>query len=402
MLTASQLIFVSLLSADRAADMIRTGSVELGQPVMNRRGTWSARILLAGVAAGVLVCTDFGLAGSRKANAIDAQFDVKTQTEQSRETISFIGKFRDSGWLSIKADGKVLDLNPTRTDTLTSYGFTLSEPAQSEKTTVTDSRVTLGIWDDWVRWTSRQAISNYVKPGTDLGYRAGAGFDSGATSQRLETAIFKNDWMRLSLFGEYARVGAFFAAPDFLIKRQDAFFKPNSTTNRLGATVERGAIGVTFEQRAQQSLDQDNAPILVQNQLGLSFSFDEWLGRTGLMREGLSWVMPSSVWLNFGQGRVRASLSQGVAGDTTSDLSVGLAWNLGKIYANLGYWHSEYQSQLYPWTGSGINGSVGFHEARWGIDMYFDLGSSAQPLGLVGKPEATTQLTSGLAFRTRF
>jgi hypothetical protein len=369
---------------------------------MNRRGTWGGRILLAGLGAGLFVCTDLEYVGPRNANAFDAQFDVKTTLEQSRDTISFNGKFRDSGWFSIKADGRVLDLNPTRTDALTSYGFTLSEPVQVEKTTVTDSRVTLGIWDDWVRWTSRQAVSNYIKPGTESAYRAGAELDSGATSQRLETAIFKNDWMRLSLFGEYARVGALFAAPDFFIKRQDPFFKPNSTTNRLGATVERGAIAVTFEQRAQQSLAQDNAPTLVQNQLGLSLSVDELLGRTSGMREGLSWIVPSSVWLNIGQGKVRALMSQGVAGDTTSDVSLGLAWNLGKIYANVGYWHSEYQSQLYPWSGSGMNGSVGFHEGLWGIDMYFDVGSSVQPYGLVGNQQPTTQVTSGLAFRTRF
>jgi hypothetical protein len=383
--------------------LFRTGAVEkAGQPVMNRQRTWSRRILLAGGAASVFVCTDLEHAGSRNANAFDAQFDVKTTSEQSRDTISFKGNFRDSGWFSIKADGKVLDLNPTRTDALTSYGFTVSEPAQVEKTTVTDTRVTLGLWDDWVRLTSRQAVSNYIKPGTDLGYGAGVGFDSGATSQRLESAIFKTDWMRLSLFGEYARVGASFAAPDFFIKRQDLFFKPNTTTNRFGATVERGAIAVTFEQRAQQSLAQDNAPILVQNQLGLSLSFDELLGRTGGVREGVSWLMPSSVWLNVGQGKVRASVSQGVAGDTTSDVSFGLAWNVGKIYANVGYWQSEYQSQFYPWNGSGINGSLGFHEGLWGIDMYFDVGSSSQLYGLVGKQQPTTQVTSGLAFRSRF
>jgi hypothetical protein len=362
----------------------------------------SRRILLVGVAASVFVCTDLEHAGSRNANAFDAQFDVKTTSEQSRDTISFKGNFRDTGWLSIKADGKVLDLNPTRTDALTSYGFAVPEPTQAEKTTVTDTRVTLGLWDDWVRWTSRQAVSNYTKPGTDFSYRPGLGFDSGATSQRLETAIFKNDWMRLSLFGEYARVGAFFAAPDFAIKRQDPFFKSNTTTNRLGATVERGAIAITFEQLAQQSLAQENAPTLVQNQVGVSLSFDELLGRSGGVRQGVSWLVPSSAWLNVGQGKVRASLSQGVAGDTTSDASFGLTWNVGKIYANVGYWQSQYQSQLYPWNGSGINGSLGFHEALWGIDMYFDVGSSVQGYGLVGKQQPTTQVTSGLAFRTRF
>jgi hypothetical protein len=115
--------------------------------------------------------------------------------------------------------------------------------------------------------------------------------------------------------------------------------------------------------------------------------------------------MPSSAWLSIGQGRMRAELNQGVNGDTTSDVSAGLSWMLGKIYANLGYWQSDYKSQLYPWKGLGINGSVGFHEGLWGIDIYFDISSSLQSYALTGMPQPITQtrdVTSGLLFRTRF
>ena len=41
--------------------------------------------------------------------------------------------------------------------------------------------------------------------------------------------------------------------------------------------------------------------------------------------------------------------------------------------------------------GSGINGSLGFHEGLWGIDLYFDVGSSASSYGLVGMQALTTQ-----------
>jgi hypothetical protein len=374
---------------------------------VNPRETWGGHILLAGVVAGIFICIDLENAGPRNAEAFESQSEVKINSGQSRETITLRGQVRDPGWFSIKVDGSVLDLNPTRTDALTSDGFKMTEPVQIEKTSVTDTRITLGVLDDWVRWTSRQAISNYIKPSTDLEYlrQAGVGFNSGATSQRLETGIFKTDSMRLSLFAEYARVGAYFAAPDVVIKRQDPFSKPNSTTNRLGAIVEHGPITFTLEQRSQQSLAQDNAPILVQNQVGVSLSFDALLGRSGGTHEGMSWVVPSSAWLNVGQGKMRASVNQGVAGDTTSDVSFGLLWNLGKIYANLGYWQSEYQSQLYPWKGSGINGSLGFHEGLWGIDLYFDVGSYASSYGLVGMQPLTTQtldVTSGLLFRMHF
>ena len=44
-----------------------------------------------------------------------------------------------------------------------------------EKSTVTDTRITLGVWDDWVSLTSRQAA--YIKPGTGPRFlQAGLGF----------------------------------------------------------------------------------------------------------------------------------------------------------------------------------------------------------------------------------
>jgi hypothetical protein len=380
----------------------------MGHVIVNRPETLGGRILLAGLAAGIFVCIDLENAGPRNADAFESEFDIKTKSSaHSSETTSVKGQVRDSGWFSIKFDGSVLDLNPIRTDALTAYGFKMLEPIQMEKSTVTDTRITLGVWDDWVRWTSRQAVSNYIKPGTDLGYfrQTEVGFDNSATSQRIETGIFKTDSMKLSVFADYARVGAYFAAPDFAIKRQDPFSKPNSTTTRLGAIVDQGPFTFMLEQRYQQSLAQDNAPIHVQNQIGASLNFDKLLGRSDNTQDGLWWIMPSSAWLSIGQGRMRAELNQGVNGDTTSDVSAGLSWMLGKIYANLGYWQSDYKSQLYPWKGLGINGSVGFHEGLWGIDIYFDISSSLQSYALTGMPQPITQtrdVTSGLLFRTRF
>ncbi len=34
---------------------------------------------------------------------------------------------------------------------------------------------------------------------------------------------------------------------------------------------------------------------------------------------------------------------------------------------------SNYQSQLYPWKGSGLDGSVGFYEGQWAVDLYLDV-----------------------------
>jgi len=383
-----------------------------GQLIVIRPGKWGARILLIGVAAGVFVSLDLENGGFRNADAFESQLEIKTKPGSSRETTSFKGKVLGTDWLNIKVDGSMLYLNPERIDPFTSYGFKTVEPVQREKGAVTDTRVTLGVWDDWVRFTSRQAVSSYIVPGTDLANlrqtETGVGVDNGATSQHIETSIWKTDSMRLSLFAGYARAGAYFVAPDNVIKRDDLFSKPNSTTTRLGGTLERGPITFTLEQREQQSLAQDNAPILVKNQIGVSLSFDQLLGRSGGILKGMSWVVPSSAYFNVAQGRVRTSLNQGVNGDTTSDVSAGLSWNVEKIYANLGYWQSDYQSQLYPWKGSGINGSLGFYEGQWGIDLYFDVSRSATSYALTGMQQLTTQtfdakyVMSGLRFYSAF
>ncbi len=50
----------------------------------------------------------------------------------------------------------------------------------------------------------------------------------------------------------------------------------------------------------------------------------------------------------------------------------GLSWNVGKFYANFGYWTANYQSQMYPWKGSGLDGWIGFYEGPWEVGLYFD------------------------------
>ena len=56
-----------------------------------------------------------------------------------------------------------------------------------------------------------------------------------------------------------------------------------------------------------------------------------------------------------------------------SDVSAGLLWGRNKVYGSLSYWRSDYQGQLYPWQGMGIDGSIGYHEDSWSIDLFFDV-----------------------------
>jgi hypothetical protein len=346
---------------------------------LNHPPTPARRILLAGGVAVFSVCG----AGPRSAGAFELQLEAKTKQDQTSTQSSFKGQARDSmAWLSVKLEGGVWDLNPAGMGSLMSSDWVKSDPFRMDlnevplvKSTLADTRLTVGLWDDWVRWTSRQAASNYVTPGTEPGYlvRPGFGSDDVATSQHIDAGIWKTDSMRLSVFAEYDRVGAYFEAPIFAIKPQDPFATPNSTTTRLGSAVAWGPITFTLEQRAQQSLAEYNAPTKVENQVGVSLSLDDLRSRSGWIPQGMSWVVPSSTYLIVGQGRVSAAVNQGVNGDTISDVSAGLSWNVGKFYANVGYWTSNYQSQLYPWKGSGLDGSLGFYDGRWGLDLYFDV-----------------------------
>jgi hypothetical protein len=351
--------------------------------VLNRPQARGRRILLAGVAAGFSVCGDLQNPGPRTADAFELQLTTQTKQDLTSEKSTFKGQARDSiAWLSVKLEGGVWDMDPAGLGSLTSYDWMTTDPFRMNldqvpivKSTLADTRVTVGLWDDWLRLTSRQAVSNYITPGSNVAYpvRPGFGSDELATSQHIDAGIWKTDSMRLSVFAEYDRVGAYFEAPNFAIKPQDPFATPNSTTMRLGSAATWGPITFTLEQRTQQSLAEYNAPIKVENQIGVSLSLDDFRTRSGWIPQGLSWVVPSSTYLIVGQGRVSAALDQGVNGDVVSDVSAGLSWKFGNYYANVGYWLSNYQSQLYPWKGSGLDGSLGFYQGPWTVDLYFDV-----------------------------
>jgi hypothetical protein len=386
-------------------------------PVLNHPQTPARRILLAGGVAVFSVCG----AGPRSAAAFELQLEAKTKQDQTSTKSSFKGQAHDSmAWLSVKLEGGVWDLNPAGMGSLMSSDWAKSDPFRMDlnevplvKSTLADTRVTVGLWDDWLRWTSRQAVSNYVTPGTEPGYlaRPGFGSDDVATSQHIDAGIWKTDSMRLSVFAEYDRVGAYFEAPKFAIKPQDPFATPNSTTTRFGSAMAWGPITFTLEQRSQQSLAQYNAPIKVENNVGVSLSLDDLRTRSGWIPQGMSWAFPSSTYLIVGQGRVSAALNQGVNGDTVSDVSAGLTWKVGNFYANVGYWWSNYQSQLYPWKGSGLDGSIGFYEGPWAIDLYFDVyrssyGYPQQWVDVLAGQQLITQqyndISGGFRLTTRF
>jgi hypothetical protein len=71
----------------------------------------------------------------------------------------------------------------------------------------------------------------------------------------------------------------------------------------------------------------------------------------------------------------------------------------------------NYQSQLYPWKGSGLNGSLGFYEGQWHVGLYFDVYRSSyayqqQWADVIAGQQLVTQqynyMDGGLYFTGRF
>ena len=377
-------------------------------------------LMAAMVAAGVLVCIDLGSAGPQKANASEFQFDGKTGSLYDKN--SFKGQVGNpDDWLTLKLDGTVWGMDaptvaPSYDPRMLKPASLMAEPAPLEWNQIpaeqlADVRATVGMWDNRVRWTSRQAVSSYITtPGTNTAYLMRS-LDNAASSQRVDTTIWKAGSTGLSVFAEYDRVGAYFQAPNVAIKPQDPFSTANSNTTRLGGALQQGPITLTLEQRAQQSLAQDNAPTKVENLVGVSLGFDELWGRNSWIPQAIAWAVPTSAYVTVGQGRVRATLDQGVNNDTMSDVSAGFVWGGKKVFAYLGYWRSDYQSKLYPWQGLGIDGSVGYHEDRWGIDLYCDVYQSVTSYSSAFQPATSVQpltnqsfnvIASGLVFTGRF
>ena len=370
---------------------------------MQRTGTFLRYIWIIGIGAGV----SFGATG-----AVAFEIKVDSKQDQSYEKTSLNGQSRDSlGLLTVKFSASLWNIDPTGMGALASSDSANAWDRsqflnQAVRNTLSDTRVTVGMFDDWVRFTSRQAVSDYIKTGADPGIfvRTGLGSENIATSQHIDAGVWKSELARVSVFAEYDRVGEYFQTPNFAIKPDDLFSTPNSTTTRFGGTVERGPLAFTLEQRIQRSLTQDNAPTFVDNRAGVSLSFDALHNRSGWFPESLSWTIPSSAYFNVGQGRVKAALDQGVNGDTTSDFNTGLSWSAKNFYANLGYWQYDYKSELYPWKGSGINGSVGYYEDQWAISFYFNVYNSATSYPVAGLQQSATYNNTygGVSFSTHF
>jgi hypothetical protein len=207
-------------------------------------------LLAAMIAANVFFCIGLENSGPRTANAFELlQFDSKTGLVADKN--SFKSQVGD-GWLTLKIDGTVWNMDapgaaPSYDQQLFNSASLLAEPAplqwnQLPAPALADTRATVSLWDDRVRWTSRQAASSYMPIPSINTAQLTQSFDNTATSQRLDTTIWKAGSTSLSLFGEYDRVGLNFQSPNFAIKPQDPFSTPNSNTTRLGGAFQQGPI----------------------------------------------------------------------------------------------------------------------------------------------------------------
>jgi hypothetical protein len=188
----------------------RLGVVLGGSGIVNQSQTLGGCVLRVCLAAGFFVCIDFQDASLRSAHAFDVQLKTETKQDSESDKTTFKGGAHDSvGLLGLKFGGTIWDMNPSGMAPLVSYDLMSSKPVPMDlndapilKSTLADTHVTLGVWDDWVVWTSRQAVSNYVKPTNNLKYliQPGFAFDDVATSQHIDASVWKTASMGLSLF----------------------------------------------------------------------------------------------------------------------------------------------------------------------------------------------------------
>jgi hypothetical protein len=196
---------------------------------VQRTGTFLRYIWIIGVGAGV----SFGATG-----AVAFEIKVDSKQDQSYEKTSLNGQSRDSlGLLTVKFSASLWNIDPTGMGALASSDSANAWDRsqflnQAVRNTLNDTRVTVGMFDDWVRFTSRQAVSDYIKTGADPGIfvRTGLGSENIATSQHIDAGVWKSELARVSVFAEYDRVGEYFQTPNFAVKPDDVFSTPNSTT----------------------------------------------------------------------------------------------------------------------------------------------------------------------------
>lgn len=324
-----------------------------------------------------------------------AHFEIETSRRDShaRRAGGLMEDWRDqfgfmadiaAGGVEVEIDGAFADFG--RASTMESDSELFEEDiGHFERNTVNETGVTLGLSDDRLRLSSRQAWSSYDASSFAVRRRAfelrgrpdpeaqepQAAADGRAVGHRFDAALLRSDTANLSVFGLWSEVGRNFEA--FELRDDDAFGRSNRETLEVGGKLGLGPLVFEFTQSRFERLD--DAEAAPEDRTEVTLSLD--LNRLGTMFDGvparLKTLAPDTVWATLGRGRIDARHGSSASDDRIEDVAFGLVWDWDGAYASLDYWDSVYDGGeqgdvAFDWIGRGGSTAFGFYDERWSMD----------------------------------
>jgi hypothetical protein len=224
---------------------------------------------------------------------------------------------------------------------------------------------------------------------------------SGAAAlTHLEADILKLGDVKVTFIQEFARVNSFFEDLKFSNKafrketREDVFSTPDRQTEKYGVSIAQGSSGVMFSQNSISDLSGTASSFYREQR----FDSKAWLGLreiTGFSNSTdsvLGNLVPSNVWVSYGEGAVKqnvlaltvgpaavaltpATTDPGaVIGATITKMDAGLYWQWGSAYASVSAWRSQQVSNLsVASVADGGDTSLGVREKNWSANAYMSL-----------------------------
>jgi hypothetical protein len=315
-----------------------------------------------------------------------------------RDSVAVSGDLGSSDLWSLSVRSNLVDLRRAADEK--AGEFDVGPLLGWEENTVSDTRIKLGFWNDRIRLTSRHGWSRYSDPSTRLdglvireqgGRRLATAASppderqGHAFSHRLSADLWKGEHLRLSTFGDFARVDRGFKAVEASEKEneKDLFRRSNEQRLGVGGVVGLGPLDLTLSRRFVTSgwddPDGETGPRLVQNSAEVELWLDGLRDLTGAWSDrGILRLAPSSLWASVAEGQVEPGGSGEPRTDATSDLNVGMSWERGDASVSLNYWRSFYDSRQpgaegADWAGSGTDLSFGIYRERWDLSASFGL-----------------------------
>jgi hypothetical protein len=319
----------------------------------------------------------------------------------------------DTGILNAKAESSFQDTTKTEGNVYGSAFVGNGLEWQKNQVGYSNSQVNIG---DTIRVKTRFGASTYdaseeffnslSKTKTPEAQRALrfssiAGPVSGvAALTRTEADVLKFGDINVTLFQQFSRVNSSFEDVKFSDKalrkqtKEDVFSAPDRQTNTYGVSLAQGSSGVMFSQSSLSDLSgtassfyreqrfDSKAWLGLREIAGLSNSTDSVLGN----------LVPSNVWVGYGEGAVKQNVGALTVGPeavslipattdpgtlidaTIAKMDAGLYWQWGSTYASMSAWRSQQVgNQSVASVADGGDASLGVQQKNWSANAYMSL-----------------------------